>query len=46
MVEPERESDEAFWERNKRFIGCVEGDHEAAMKDELYQQIYQMNFRE
>ena len=46
VAEPERESDEAFFARNQHFIGCVRGDHEAAMQDELYRQIYTNNFRE
>jgi len=46
VAEPERESDEAFFARNRHFIGCVQGDHEAAMQDELYRQIYNNNFRE
>jgi metal-responsive CopG/Arc/MetJ family transcriptional regulator len=46
VAEPERESDEAFWERNKHFIGMLKGDHEAMMADPIARQMYEHNFRE
>lgn len=46
LAEPEQESDEAFWERNKHFIGSVQGDHEAMMADPIARQMYEHNFRE
>jgi metal-responsive CopG/Arc/MetJ family transcriptional regulator len=46
VSEPERESDEAFWERNKHFIGCLSLDHDAMMADPIARQMYEHNFRE
>jgi metal-responsive CopG/Arc/MetJ family transcriptional regulator len=46
VAEPEAESDEAYWERNRHFIGMLKGDHEAMMADPLARQIYEHNFRE
>ncbi len=46
MAEAESLTAEQVWQRSLPFIGSLEGDHEAAMADPLYRQIYEMNFRE
>jgi metal-responsive CopG/Arc/MetJ family transcriptional regulator len=46
LAEPEAESDEAFWERTRHFIGSLEGDQEAMMADPIARQMYEHNFRE
>jgi len=46
LAEPERESDEEYWARNRHFIGSLTLDHQAMMDDPIARQIYEHNFRE
>jgi len=46
VAEPEPESDEAFFARNRHFIGSLSLDHDAMMADPIARQMYEHNFRE
>ena len=46
VAEPELETDEEFWARNRHFIGSLALDRDAMAADPIARQIVEHNFRD